>query len=124
MAKQTAAVKRHTALIRCIRQIMDVQGWNQTEMAEYLGTRQPVISAWLSGDSYPAEGNRRKLANLLGYTIDAFDSMLSGETAPAAGRFRVQTAEELLQVSADLSAAEKKRVALKLFEELMSDDQA
>ena len=40
-----------------------------TAFAEYIGTKQQLMSGWMNGDFAPAKANIDKLANKLGYEI-------------------------------------------------------
>lgn len=57
---------------------METNGWVQTDLANALGTNQPVISAWISGTNWPSEKFRNGLAKLYGKTPTDFSYYLEG----------------------------------------------
>lgn len=55
-----------------IRELRKVRGWDQTDLAEHLGTTQGTVSRWESGKQEPEYDYLRAIAALDGKTVDAF----------------------------------------------------
>lgn len=55
-----------------IRELRTVRGWDQTQLAEKLGTTQGTVSRWESGKQKPEFEQLAALAAIEGKTIEAF----------------------------------------------------
>ena len=106
---------RYRRLVKAIREIMDTNSWNQTSMAKAFGTKQPVVSAWVTGASFPDEVLRRKLAKCRGLTLEQFDAWLEGESVEE--RALPHTVEEALPLLVNLDWAERVQLIKKLLDE-------
>lgn len=94
-----SGIIRYRNLVLAIRKLMG-DTYSQTSFAKVLGTKQPVVSDWLSGKTWPSEESRRKLAKLRGQTLDQFDDYLNGDKVEAS--ILPETAKEALSMLVQL----------------------
>jgi transcriptional regulator with XRE-family HTH domain len=99
------SLTQYRNLKNAIIQLLREHDWTQGDLAREMGTKQPVISAWVSGSSWPNEQNRKLLAKLRGETSEQFENYLKGLEPDA--RETPDTAAEAWPFVKDLDKDEK-----------------
>ncbi len=97
-------ISRYKNLCAQIQGILSTNDWTQTDLAKHIDTRQPVVSAWLSGEAFPGERLRRELAKLRGLSLDQFDAVIDGQ--PIEQRDLPLTAEQTMPLLVKLPKTE------------------
>jgi transcriptional regulator with XRE-family HTH domain len=104
-----SAATRLKNLRQALEGLKRINGWQtQNEIAAWLDTDQPNISAWINGKYWPSAQFQKKIAQGLGLTIEQFENLIDG--IQHEGRKNLDTAEEILGVTVDTPWEEKVKV--------------